>query len=221
MPASVVFPFERLKIGTMVYPQKIKQTVFIVDMDHNTRDLIRRWMDDEGYRVESFINSSGCLETMSTYLPDVIILDMLTISNVGHNVLVNFRELDSHAALILLYHERFVDFALKAIKNGAFDFHLKPLERLRLSVSVRNAADKRTLENEIITLRKQLKSIKIDNESSVISTGLSMRDLEEQAIKTALLTSGGNVSKTARILGIGRTTLYRKMTAFGIADPSL
>ena len=48
--------------------------------------------------------------------------------------------------------------------------------------------------------------------------GLSIRDVEKQAIRNALLAAKGNVSKAARVLGLGRTTLYRKMSSYGIED---
>jgi sigma-54 dependent transcriptional regulator, acetoin dehydrogenase operon transcriptional activator AcoR len=45
----------------------------------------------------------------------------------------------------------------------------------------------------------------------------SIRDMEREAIESALQNTGGNVTQAARTLGIGRNTLYRKMKTFGIA----
>lgn len=44
----------------------------------------------------------------------------------------------------------------------------------------------------------------------------SMQDLEREAILTALRSCGSNQSEAAKRLGIGRTTLYRKMQKYGI-----
>lgn len=44
-----------------------------------------------------------------------------------------------------------------------------------------------------------------------------LEEVEAEAIADALMICGGQVSETARRLGIGRSTLYRKMRAFGIA----
>ena len=45
---------------------------------------------------------------------------------------------------------------------------------------------------------------------------ISLPESEKQAIAAALAATGGERGKAARILGIGRTTLYRKMKEYGI-----
>jgi DNA-binding NtrC family response regulator len=45
---------------------------------------------------------------------------------------------------------------------------------------------------------------------------LNLRALEEDAIRRALETTGGNLTEAARLLGIGRTTLYRRLELYGI-----
>ncbi len=45
---------------------------------------------------------------------------------------------------------------------------------------------------------------------------LSLREMEESAVKLAMVHTGGNVSKAAEILGISKATLYRKLKEFGI-----
>ena len=44
----------------------------------------------------------------------------------------------------------------------------------------------------------------------------SLEAHERDAIITAYRASRGNLTKTARILGIGRATLYRKLDKFGL-----
>lgn len=44
----------------------------------------------------------------------------------------------------------------------------------------------------------------------------SLTDLEEQAIRRALVAEAGNLTRVAQVLGISRPTLYRKLKAYGI-----
>ena len=44
----------------------------------------------------------------------------------------------------------------------------------------------------------------------------TLLEMERQAILRAGLACQGNVTEMARVLGIGRTTLWRKMRAFGL-----
>lgn len=47
----------------------------------------------------------------------------------------------------------------------------------------------------------------------------SMRDAEQNAIYQSLMANKGNISRTAKMLGIGRTTLYRKVKEYGFEIP--
>ncbi len=49
-----------------------------------------------------------------------------------------------------------------------------------------------------------------------VSPTLNLEDMEKLAIKNAILKHDGNLSKAAKELGLGRTTLYRKMTKYGL-----
>jgi transcriptional regulator of acetoin/glycerol metabolism len=50
---------------------------------------------------------------------------------------------------------------------------------------------------------------------------LSLEELERRAIEQALLATGGRVSRAARLLGIGRATLYRKLAARAAPTPAV
>jgi len=54
--------------------------------------------------------------------------------------------------------------------------------------------------------------------SAPISVAMSLEELEQAAIKKALKRHGGNLSDVARQLGIGRSTLYRKLEQYGFRD---
>ncbi|MGB8262163.1 MAG: sigma-54 dependent transcriptional regulator [Terracidiphilus sp.] len=47
----------------------------------------------------------------------------------------------------------------------------------------------------------------------------TLADLERQAILSAIRALNGDKLQAARLLGIGKTTLYRKLKEYGIADP--
>jgi DNA-binding NtrC family response regulator len=46
---------------------------------------------------------------------------------------------------------------------------------------------------------------------------LKLTDMEREVIREALRKSNGNLTKAAEELGIGRTTLYRKMEEYGLS----
>jgi DNA-binding NtrC family response regulator len=56
-----------------------------------------------------------------------------------------------------------------------------------------------------------------DRDSAIrIRSGASLAEAEKQIIESTLVATGGNKAQTARILGLGRKTLYRKIEDYGI-----
>ena len=47
----------------------------------------------------------------------------------------------------------------------------------------------------------------------------TLAELEREAILGAIRTLNGDKLQAAKLLGIGKTTLYRKLKEYGIADP--
>lgn len=47
----------------------------------------------------------------------------------------------------------------------------------------------------------------------------SLREIERAAIDGALARNGGNVTRAARELGVGRATLHRRLRAYRLIGP--
>jgi DNA-binding NtrC family response regulator len=58
----------------------------------------------------------------------------------------------------------------------------------------------------------------VGGSSAPISVAMSLDELEKAAIEKALRRHGGNLSDVARQLGIGRSTLYRKLEQYGLRE---
>ena len=58
--------------------------------------------------------------------------------------------------------------------------------------------------------------LSVEDNVQVSNKSLNIEKLEKSAIKKALLKHSGNLSNAAKELGLGRTTLYRKMKKYGI-----
>jgi hypothetical protein len=57
-----------------------------------------------------------------------------------------------------------------------------------------------------------------DDRVVVFAPGMTMEDMERQAIRAALTEVRGNRRKAADLLGIGERTLYRKIAKYGLDD---
>ena len=53
--------------------------------------------------------------------------------------------------------------------------------------------------------------------SATVAGDACLREIELEAVRAAMARNGGNVSATARSLGVARATLYRKLRLLGLA----
>jgi transcriptional regulator of acetoin/glycerol metabolism len=66
-----------------------------------------------------------------------------------------------------------------------------------------------------------VESLQLDGRSGPAAAGSgSLREIEREAINAALQRSGGNVSRAAKDLGIGRATLHRRLRAYRLLSPA-
>lgn len=98
---------------------------------------------------------------------------------------------------------------LKQLKNYSWKGNIRELK---------NIIERAVILCESETLTCDLLPIEITNCESTNSSNLdsSLASMEKNHIQKMLLYTKGNKTKTAEVLGIGLTTLYRKMEEYGI-----
>ncbi len=202
----------------MVKKEFLGILIFVVDSAYESRHLIGSWMEEAGFRVSLFQDSWSAIRALAAS-PDVVIVNQGAPENGVYDVFRALRRSDATIPFVLIGEAGSEEKTAVALAEGAFDYLTRPLDRLRLILSVRHAAERRRLKVTIRDLERELHQR--DARDLLESEGrkpLNIRELEKQAIARALRTAQGNVSKAARNLGLGRTTLYRKMSAYGLNE---
>ena len=87
---------------------------------------------------------------------DLVFLDIKMPGRDGMEVLEDIRESYSDTTVVMISGHATIDTAMDATRKGAFDFLAKPLDRDRVLLTVRNAAQMHRLNGENLKLRKQL-----------------------------------------------------------------
>ena len=49
--------------------------------------------------------------------------------------------------------------------------------------------------------------------------GMTLEQVERRMIESALDQHGGNITRVAKVLGLSRTALYRRLERHGLAEP--
>ena len=125
----------------MKAPDTNKQPlVLVVDDDESMRELLKKQMELDGYRVVTAKHGAKALAECATTLPDVVLLDALMPGMDGFQVTDMLRASDRTQAIPIIMVTVLDDHAsrLRALQAGVQEFISKPIDRAELSLRVRN-----------------------------------------------------------------------------------
>ncbi len=160
-----------------------KKRIFVVDDEESNRAMLQFWLEEEGYEVESFEDGPSCLEAMKRITPDLVCLDLMMTPWDGLEVMQRIKRADEAIPIIFTTAKNAVETAVKAMRGGAFDYQMKPLDPDRMLVSVRNALEQRNLKSEVRRLKAQLHER--HSVDGIVGASKKMRKLFQQVHKVA------------------------------------
>jgi two-component system nitrogen regulation response regulator NtrX len=134
----------------------VKPTILIVDDEPGVRTSLSGVLRDEGYTVEAVPSGEDCLERVTRFAFDLIVLDVWLPGMDGLATLARLRERQVDAQVVLISGHGNIESAVRAIKMGAFDFVEKPLSLEKTVLVIRNALHQRRLEAENRELRARV-----------------------------------------------------------------
>ena len=165
--------------------------ILVVEDDNSTRIILATLLEDEGYRVKSCPTAEEALNHIISEGPiDIVITDLKLPDGSGLQVLWALKKINADAAIILITGHASVETAIKAVNEGAFAYHVKPLDIDALKSSVRNALRQQRLsvENQKLLQRLQRTNEKLESKN---------RELEEASLaKTQILSTVSHELKT-------------------------
>ncbi len=123
-----------LKVGGLPMNNKLK--VLIIDDDVNICELIRLYMEKDGYEVMAVYNGLKAIEAFKEFTPSIIILDIMLPGADGWQVCREVRKVSSIPVIMLTAKGETFDKVL-GLELGADDYIVKPFEPKELLARVR------------------------------------------------------------------------------------
>ncbi len=166
-------------------------TIIIIDDDSVYRDVLARSFQRLGFFVEHFASPAEALLSLEGAVDLTVLLDLKLEEDSGLRWIESIRQRNPNCYLLLLTGFASISTAVQAIKLGADDYLAKP-----------------------VTAREILAHITNDDsgvDTPINSKPMSVDRLEWEHIQKVLKDNGGNVSASARALGMHRRTLQRKL----------
>ena len=165
--------------------------LLLVDDDPTFTRVMARAMVSRGLRVSVANSAEAGLALAREDLPDYAVLDLKMDGDSGLVLLPRLLELDGEMRVLILTGYSSIATAVEAIKRGACNYLCKP-------------ADADDVLTALISQHADLETLVPDNPMSVDR-------LQWEHIQRVLADNEGNISATARALGMHRRTLQRKL----------
>jgi two-component system nitrogen regulation response regulator GlnG len=113
------------------------ETSLVVDDDADIRRAFRRNLDSETLKIVEASSGIEAIQRVTTHRPDLVVMDIRMEATNGLETLRKLPELDPKLLVIMMTAYGTTQAAIEAMKLGAYDYVLKPLDVPRFERSLR------------------------------------------------------------------------------------
>lgn len=128
--------------------------LFVVDDEDIARKGISLALKKQ-YQVHDFASAEDAIEALPTHRPDLVLLDIGLPGMSGIEALDHIKKMYPDTLVIMITAYEDVQTVVSAMKLGAYDYIVKPLDMNGLIITVRNALEKIGLKKEIELLQEK------------------------------------------------------------------
>jgi DNA-binding NtrC family response regulator len=136
--------------------------LLIVDDEPLTCESLKEMLSLEGYSVDAVLDGQAALAQLATDQYRLILSDIQMPGLNGIELLKELKGRCPEAIVIFITGHGHIDGAVEAIKLGAYDYITKPIDDLRLKLTVGHALEQNKLQASYNTLKRRCKSWALD-----------------------------------------------------------
>ncbi len=168
-----------------------KRSILVVDDDDVFRDRLVRALVDRGFDARGAGGATAAIALSAADSPELAVVDLRMLDGSGLDVVRELKAMDPATNIVVLTAYGSIATALEAVRLGATHYLTKPADLDEIL---------RAFERE-----------KRPAEPGTVERAPSLARAEWEHIHRVLTDCGGNVSHAARVLGVHRRSLQRKL----------
>ena len=157
--------------------------IMIVDDEQAIRESLQGLFEDEDYVVTSAPSGEEAVARFRKQSVDCVLLDIWMPGIDGLETMMRLHQIDKSLPIIVMSGHATIDTAVRATRQGAFDFVEKPLSSDKLLILVRNALEKRKLTQENSELKQ---SIQQQSHHELIGKSAVIQDVHQLIQRVAI-----------------------------------
>jgi len=131
--------------------------ILIVDDETIMRESLAGWLERDGHAVQTASSGEEALRKCKETHFDILLLDIKMEGMSGLEVLRRVKESDADVAVVMITAYGSIATAIEAMKNGAFDYMLKPFDPNELGVLIEKIIRHQQQARENLYLKEQFK----------------------------------------------------------------
>ena len=124
------------------------ERILVVDDDRSFRRIVEYTLEGQGYELSSFADAEEALEAFRDSQFALVICDMRMPKLSGLELLTHMQAIAPDTPVIIVTGHADIDNAVEAMREGAFDYLQKPVNRDELKLLVARALELRELRDE-------------------------------------------------------------------------
>lgn len=197
--------------------KKNEGSILVVDDDQYVLESVSAMLKEYGYSISTCSNAPEALDTFAKKQFDVVLTDIKMPVMTGIEFLGKIRETNKEIPIIMMTAYAEIDAAVAAIKNGAFDFIIKPYKPEYLLHSIEKAVK----YNGLLQIEKNYKKMLEDTvrkRTQELADAIAMvRNMTSEVIRR--LTAVAEYRDTNTGAHISRVGLYSNKIAEALDMP--
>lgn len=170
-------------------------SILIVEDDDALRERLQRAIAHRGFDVRGVASVSDARAVIDEDPPELALLDLRVGDGYGLDLIETLRAADPNTRIVVLTGYGSIATAVDAVRRGAVQYLTKPAEVDEILAAFDAASP------DAAKATGSLKPMSLDR-------------MEWEHINRVLVECGGNVSEAARVLGLHRRSLQRKLSKF-------
>ncbi len=205
----------------METPLKDRRSILVVDDEEGIRYGLEKLFKRESYRVFSTGNFKEAITIVRENKIDIALLDIrLKGQRDGIDLLKELKYAELEIVILIITGHGSINSSVKAMKEGASDYILKPIDNDKLLVTVRKNFEIKSLRNENTYLKKALLNSVFTydfvTDNQVVKEVLKVADKIKNTPATVLITGESGTGKEVLARYIHFTSIRKDGNFVGI-----
>ena len=171
--------------------EKILPTILVVEDDDALRGILVSAFEARGYDAKGVADAKSAIRAARDDSPEMAVVDLRLGDESGLDVVRELKAIDASTSIVVLTGYGSIATALESIRLGAAHYLTKPTDPDRILAAFERG------------LAARLRDVPVETPS--------LARVEWEHLQRVLTDCGGNISEAARVLGMHRKSLQRKL----------